>query len=85
MDILTVDGVYENGRVELKEKPEGVEKARVRVTFLPDALEDIREAARQRAFARMRTGINFGGMKFDRAQLYEERMQELDARRGRKP
>lgn len=84
MDILTVDGVYENGRVELMEEPEGVEKARVRVTFFLNEQEDSREAARQRAFARMRAGIDFGGVKFDRAELYAERMQELDARRGRK-
>lgn len=31
----TVEGVYENGKVELREIPPGVSRARVLVTFLP--------------------------------------------------
>jgi hypothetical protein len=45
--------------------------------------DEAREAARQRAFERMRAGINFGGEKFDRDEIYEERMRELEARQDR--
>lgn len=33
--IQTVEGIYKDGRVELNERPEGVQEARVLVTFLP--------------------------------------------------
>ncbi len=80
--------IYEDCRIELEELPANVKRARVRVTFLPEIelteeAED-REAARQRALARMRTGINFGGEKFNREEIYEERMRELDARQDRR-
>jgi len=68
--------VYEDGKIELKEYPAGVKRARVRITFLPESErteEEAREAARQRAFARMRAGIDFGGEKFNREEIYEER------------
>ncbi|GEM_PF-1377509 len=48
-----------------------------------DLIKSLREAARDRFFARMDAGINFGGEKFDRNEIYEDRMNELDARRGR--
>jgi hypothetical protein len=36
MALISVDGIYKDGRVELAERPEGVEgPARVIVTFLP--------------------------------------------------
>jgi hypothetical protein len=31
----------------------------------------------------MRRGIDFGGWKFNREELYEERLNELERRRGR--
>jgi hypothetical protein len=71
MGLATLEGVYKNGRVELTEHPDlpgGT--ARVLVTFLPqkerfvrppaDDSED-RETLRQRAFARMKRGLNLGG------------------------
>ena len=33
---ITVEGVYENGRIELVDPPRGLGRARVLVTFLPD-------------------------------------------------
>lgn len=72
MDALVLEGIYEDGKIELHEQPAGVKRARVRVTFLPEpeaAEEAAREAARQRAFARMRAGIDFGGEKFDREEI----------------
>ncbi len=37
--LKSVEGVYQNGRVELAEVPDGVAETRVIVTFLPPALE----------------------------------------------
>jgi hypothetical protein len=37
MALFTIDGIYENGKVELTEIPAGVQRANVRATFLPDA------------------------------------------------
>ena len=34
--LATVQGIFENGRVELREDPPRVERARVIVTFLPE-------------------------------------------------
>lgn len=45
MDALVLEGVYENGRIELRERPLGVRRARVRVTFLPES-EATEEEAR---------------------------------------
>jgi hypothetical protein len=36
--ILSVEGIFRNGKVELLEKPENVQEARVIVTFLPLAM-----------------------------------------------
>jgi hypothetical protein len=85
MALLAIEGIYREGNVELKEKPVGIDSARVVVTFLPDgsateAREAARRAAMERLFAQIGEGINFGG-RFDRNALYDERMQELDARR----
>jgi hypothetical protein len=61
-----VKGIYRNGRVELLEKPEGVDQAEVVVTF-PDTAppaEDAasREARRQSALKWLReTSWNLGG------------------------
>jgi hypothetical protein len=82
MPLLTVEGVYKDGRVELTERPAHVgESARVLVTFLPangeretpaadERLE--REALRQQAFQRMKQGIHFGGPPYPRREeLYD--------------
>lgn len=37
--VTTVEGVFKDGRIELREAPPDVEKARVIVTFLPEAPE----------------------------------------------
>ncbi|HZP83549.1 MAG TPA: hypothetical protein VFB21_18030 [Chthonomonadaceae bacterium] len=89
MALLAVEGVYENGKVERKERPEGIKYARVIVIFMPDGLvtdeeaEQRRREARERLIARMEKGIDFGGQKFNREEIYEERMQELEERRNR--
>ena len=86
MALLALEGFYEDGKIELKEHPAGVRKARVVVTFLPDsdsaAKETARRAAAARMIARMKEGIDFGGT-FNRTEMYDERMRQLDERRLR--
>jgi hypothetical protein len=89
MALLTIEGVYEDGKIELAEKPADVQRARVMVTFLPESQlteEQIalrRQEAGKRLLATMKEGINFGGWKFNREEIYEERMRQLEERRGR--
>ena len=85
MALLTVEGVYRNGRVLLSERPQGIEHARVVVTFLEGdrSVEDLRRAGAEQMLEDMKRGVSFGGVKFDRDAVYEERMRELDARRSR--
>ena len=82
MPLLTVEGIYKDGKVELTEQPTHVEeKARVLVTFLAPngagekaAVEESqdRETLRQRAFQQMREGIHFGGPPYPkREELYD--------------
>jgi hypothetical protein len=45
--VTTVEGVFRDGRIELRDAPPGVERARVIVTFLPESPES--EAASPRS------------------------------------
>jgi hypothetical protein len=83
MALLTLEGVYEDGRIALDELPARVRKSRVVVMFLPydgensedagtAASRGARQEAAARMVARMRRGIDFGGEKFDREELYED-------------
>ncbi len=86
MSLLTVEGLYQDGRVELTEHPVGVQRSRVMVTFLGDddgVDRERRQAAGQSLLADMRRGLSFGGQRFDRAEIYDERAAELDNRRSR--
>ena len=82
MSLLTVEGIYRDGKVELSERPDSVKAAaRVIVTFLPAGAPvpetapgaDVdRETLRQRAFARMREGMDLGGAPYpSREELYD--------------
>jgi hypothetical protein len=82
MPLLTVEGIYKEGKVELTERPPHVEEAvRVLVTFLPpgdsnhtsiDYESQDRETLRQQAFTQMREGIHFGGPPYPRREeLYD--------------
>jgi hypothetical protein len=82
MSLLTVEGIYKDGKIELTERPERAdEAARVLVTFLPldspretTVIDDgrDRETLRQRAFARMKEGIHLGGPPYPkREELYD--------------
>ena len=91
MAMVTLEGVYADGKIELDERPKGVTRARVHVTFLPDptvADDEARKLAERREaglrlLATMRAGIDFGGEKFNREEIYDDRMNELDSRRAR--
>jgi hypothetical protein len=82
MALLTVEGIYKDGKVELTERPDHVdEAARVLVTFLPPNSSrektmmvegQHRETLRQQAFARMKEGIHLGGPPYPkREELYD--------------
>jgi hypothetical protein len=92
MALLTVEGMYRDGKVELAETPEDVSEAtRVLVTFLPangaqaaverlDAAEKAksREELLARIFARMEAALDLGGPPYPRR---EELYDRLKARR----
>jgi hypothetical protein len=82
MALLTVEGIYKDGKVELSERPGQVNSpTRVIVTFLPAGVPvtetapgaDVdRETLRQRAFARMEEGLHLGGAPYpSREELHE--------------
>lgn len=76
--LKTVEGIYREGHVELSERPEGIEEAKVLVTFLPQsqAASD-RQALRERAFARMRQGLPLGGSPYPkREDLYDRHLRK---------
>ncbi len=77
MPVLTVEGTYREGKVELAEKPSGVSEARVLVTFLPEQVTVApgKEALRQRFLARLQRGVDFGAEPLPtREELYAERV-----------
>jgi len=82
MTPFTVDGIYEDGKIQLLETPAGIPHgARVRVTLADPNVPIVesglagnaeREALRQRAFARMKTGLHLGGPPYPkRDELYD--------------
>jgi hypothetical protein len=78
MALLTVEGIYKDGKVELSEQPKLVEDiARVLVTFLlpadvPTNEKPDREEIRRRVFARMKEGIDLGGPPYpSREELHD--------------
>jgi hypothetical protein len=65
-----------------------VGKSRVTVTFPPgsdtpeEVTEEQRNAALQRMTDFMRQGLDFGGERLDREEIYRERLEQLEHRRG---
>jgi hypothetical protein len=82
MSLLTIEGTYKDGKIELTEHPDWLgQETPVLVTFLPrrgpravstvESDQD-REALRQRAFARMEEGLHLGGQPYPRREeLYD--------------
>jgi hypothetical protein len=85
LPLLTIEGVYKDGKIELSERPKHVDDAaRVLVTFLPPRGSDDaaridpdqhREALRQQAFARMKEGIHLGGPPYPRREELYDRFE----------
>jgi len=82
MALLTVEGRYKDGRIELTELPAGVDEAPVMVVFLPGSSakeparasdQDVRETRRQAAFAQMQQGIDLGGPPYPRREDLHDR------------
>lgn len=73
--LTAVEGIYEDGEIELLERPEGLQRARVIVTFLPPVPSEPsweREEARERMLNQMREGIDLGGPPYPtREEIYE--------------
>jgi len=77
--LATVEGLYENGRVELAERPPGVERAKVYVTFVeaavlgaPEAPESPRTEAIEQWITSLREGLALGGPPYPkRDELYD--------------
>jgi hypothetical protein len=55
MDLIIIEGMYENGKVELAENPQGVELAQVRVIFLTQAQTEQTKPVRTRGAAKVRS------------------------------
>lgn len=74
--LTTVEGLYENGRVELAERPPGVERAKVYVTFMvdssPTAWKSARADAIEQWLAFPSEGVALGGPPYlKRDELYD--------------
>jgi hypothetical protein len=83
MALLTLEGIYREGRVELAETPANVgDETRVLVVFIPSETEvgrvepgeedDARAALLARIFERMEKGYHLGGAPYpNREELYD--------------
>jgi hypothetical protein len=82
MALLTVEGIYKDGKVEHPELPGTIDSpSQVIVTFLPalklavgsdPGVVENRETIRLRVIARMRDGIHFGGPPYpSREELHD--------------
>ena len=85
MSLLTVEGIYRNGKLELVEEPVGVDEARVVVVFLPGSSvgqspgardEEEQDSRRQAAFADMARGIDLGGPPYPRREEIYDRFAD---------
>ena len=77
MALITVEGVYDNGTVRLAERPRGVSRAKVMVTFLAESTESAAsgDALRRRFLERLERGVDFGSAPLPtREELYADRL-----------
>ncbi len=79
MALQAIEGIYEDGKVELQERPKGVRKARVLVTFLPEedgSAEEQRAALRRQFLERLQRGVDFGTEPVPtREELHADRLR----------
>lgn len=86
MSLLTIEGTYKDGKIELTEHPDWLgEETPVLVTFLPGrspgaapkaGVDPDREALRQRAFARMEEGLHLGGPPYPTREELHDRFDK---------
>jgi hypothetical protein len=88
--LLTLAGVYRDGKVEFAERPAGVgDDVAVLVTFLPanqrgesepsaHAAEEVGRAARERFMARLKQGMPFGGPPYAKREELHDRFDRRD-------
>ena len=81
MALVTLEGIYEDGKIALGEIPVGVKRSRVMVTFLaPEKVADAdrREELRQSFLARLQHGVDFGSDPLPtREELYANRLDRF--------
>ena len=73
--MLTVEGVYADGKVELAQRPAQIDRARVLVTFLDSTGVDLRACGTDEAHAAdLRARLNCFAEDWDRpeAAVYDE-------------
>ena len=73
--MLTVEGTYKDGRIELAEKPDQITEAKVLVTFLESKTIDLRARGIDEAQAAdLRARLKTFAQDWDRpeAQIYDE-------------
>ena len=78
--LATVEGVYEDGRIVLTEKPPGVARCRVLVTFVAPVVdqEPAAQSMREKLLAAIANGLDLGGPPYpSRAELYDREAQTL--------
>jgi hypothetical protein len=92
MSLLTVEGDYKDGRVELAERPAGIgPSARVLVTFLSEEVaeeqsrhakiqEQARRAAGRRLLALIEKGVDLGGPPYPKREELYDRVNRLGDR-----
>lgn len=88
MIFLTLEGMYRDGRLELKDAHPNSPIAERGLVASLSSVEGAgveataNEAAVERLITGMQTRINFGGVKFDRDEVYSVRFEVLDERRA---
>jgi predicted HTH domain antitoxin len=81
--LVSVEGVYSDGKVEIKERPPAEATSRVIVTFIDSgdqADSQFREELRRRALRAMEEGLDLGGPPYPSRDVLSDR-----TRGGRQP
>jgi hypothetical protein len=84
--LTTVEGVFRDGRIELREAPPPVEQARVIVTFLPEPLDSSDASPQPVSEANRRILALLQGWQAEPLTADEERLlDEFDSFQARHP
>jgi hypothetical protein len=84
--LTTVEGVFRDGRIELREAPPDVERARVIVTFLPEASESGASSLRSASEANRRILALLEAWRAEPLTTVEQRLlDDFDAFQAQHP